>query len=147
MEIQIKKFHQLSLDQLYQILKLRTDVFVVEQKCAYPELDNADQTSEHFFIENEGLIKAYLRLTILDDGKAKISRVVSATYFRGNGASRKLVEQALENIKAQKNVKSVVLQAQDYLTNFYASFGFEKRSEVYLEDGIPHVDMQLNLNS
>lgn len=143
MKIQIKKFHQLSLDQLYQLLKLRTDVFVVEQNCAYPELDNLDQDSEHLFVESDGKVKAYLRLSILNASKAKISRVVTAHDFRGKGASRKLVGAALEQIGNHKGIEMAVLQAQDHLTDFYASFGFEKTSDVYLEDNIPHVDMKL----
>ncbi|SMD34780.1 ElaA protein [Reichenbachiella faecimaris] len=146
MEIQIKKFHQLSPDQLYQILKLRVDVFVVEQNCPYPELDNSDQSAEHFFVEKDGVPKAYLRLNVSNENKAKISRVVTASDFRGKSASRKLIEKALEISKNQEEIKSVVLQAQDYLTDFYASFGFEKTSDVYLEDGIPHVDMGKQMN-
>ncbi|WP_420580458.1 GNAT family N-acetyltransferase [Reichenbachiella sp.] len=147
MEIQIKKFHQLSLDELYQILKLRVDVFVVEQDCAYPELDDNDQVSDHFFIKTNDTIKAYLRVQTLNGEKAKLGRVVTAYDFRGNGSSRKLMYAALEAINNNRAIKKAELQAQDYLKGFYASFGFQKISDVYLEDGIPHVDMELLLKN
>jgi len=147
MEIQIKKYHQLSLDELYQILKLRVDAFVVEQACAYPELDDADQNATHLFIDKNQKVIGYLRLFQLKNGTAKISRVVTAKSERGNGISRKLVDAALAQVRKERQTQSVVLQSQEYLTDFYASFGFEKTSEVYLEDGIPHVDMVLNFIS
>lgn len=147
MEIQIKKYHQLSLDELYQILKLRVDVFVVEQNCAYPELDDNDQLADHFFVKNDNKISAYLRVQVVEGDQAKIGRVVTAQNFRGNGSSRKLMDVALANIQKNQSVSKIVLQAQDYLTQFYASFGFEKTSEVYLEDGIPHVDMEMSLKN
>lgn len=147
MEIQIKKYHQLSLDELYQILKLRVDVFVVEQNCAYPELDDNDQLADHFFVKNDNKISAYLRVQVVEGDQAKIGRVVTAQDFRGNGSSRILMDVALANIQKNQSVSKIVLQAQDYLTQFYASFGFEKTSEVYLEDGIPHVDMEMSLKN
>ncbi|MEP2024130.1 MAG: GNAT family N-acetyltransferase [Reichenbachiella sp.] len=145
MEIQIKKFHQLSLDQLYQLLKLRVEAFVVEQECPYPELDNADQNAVHFIVEKEERVIGYLRLFDLKNDSSKISRVVTAKDHRGEGISRKLVEAALSQVKKENKTNSVVLQSQEYLTDFYASFGFEKTSDVYLEDNIPHVDMQLTI--
>lgn len=147
MELQIKKYHQLSLDELYQILKLRVDVFVVEQNCAYPELDDNDQLSDHFFVQNDNKVSAYLRVQMVEGVQAKIGRVVTAQDFRGNGSSRKLMDVALANIQKNQSVSKVVLQAQDYLTQFYASFGFQKCSDQYLEDGIPHVDMELSLKN
>lgn len=147
MEIQVKKFHQLSLDELYQILKLRVDVFVVEQKCAYPEIDDSDQEAVHMFIKGDHRVKAYLRILKTDDTTAKIGRVVTADDFRGNGSSRALMAEALQVLQRDEKTTNVVLQAQDYLTGFYASFGFEKKSDVYLEDGIPHVDMGLTIKN
>lgn len=146
MKIQIKKFHQLSLDELYQLLQLRVNAFVVEQKCPYPELDNADQAAIHFFASADDQVIGYLRLLLLDETKAKISRVVTAQEFRGKGLSRNLVKEALTYLKPLEKISSVVLQSQAYLTDFYASFGFEKTSEVYLEDDIPHIDMELLMN-
>ncbi|WP_422360956.1 GNAT family N-acetyltransferase [Reichenbachiella sp.] len=145
MEIQIKKFHQLSLDQLYQILKLRMDAFVVEQNCPYPELDNLDQRATHYFIEKEEMVIGYLRVFEKEERVAKISRVVCTKQERGQGLSRELVKSALVELKSNSYFQSIILQSQEYLTDFYASFGFQKTSEVYLEDDIPHVDMKLSL--
>lgn len=147
METLIKKFHQLSLDELYQILKLRVDVFVVEQNCAYPEIDDNDQDAMHLFIKSDHRVKAYLRILKTEETAAKIGRVVTSDDFRGNGSSRALMAEALQILRNDEKTTSVVLQAQDYLTGFYASFGFEKKSDIYLEDGIPHVDMGLVLKT
>lgn len=143
MEIQIKRFHQLSLDELYQVLKLRVDIFVVEQECAYPELDDKDQDADHLIVAQANQIVSYLRIYYPESTRAAIGRVLTIESFRGQGLSRKMMESALGFLKKQNYIKSIYLQAQEHLANFYASFGFEKTSDVYLEDGIPHIDMEL----
>ncbi|MEO9803678.1 MAG: GNAT family N-acetyltransferase [Reichenbachiella sp.] len=142
MEIQIKKFRQLSLDELYEILKLRVDVFVVEQKCAYPELDNKDQHANHLIVSNGNQVVGYLRIYYPDPTRAAIGRVLTLESFRGQGLSRKMMEEALSFLQDKSKIETIYLQAQEHLSNFYASFGFEKTSDVYLDDGIPHVDME-----
>lgn len=142
MEIQIKKFRQLSLDELYEILKLRVDVFVVEQKCAYPELDNKDQHANHLIVSNGNQVVGYLRIYYTDPTRAAIGRVLTLESFRGQGLSRKMMEEALSFLQDKSKIETIYLQAQEHLSNFYASFGFEKTSDVYLDDGIPHVDME-----
>lgn len=142
MEIQIKRFHQLSLDELYQILKLRVDVFVVEQNCAYPELDNLDQGAQHLFYSENGNVVSYLRIYYPSAERAAIGRVVTLNEYRGKGLSRKMMKEALVFLQNESGISAIYLQAQEHLSAFYESFGFEKTSDTYLEDGIPHVDME-----
>lgn len=145
---QIKSFHQLNGDELYEILKLRVDVFVVEQACPYPELDGKDRHSQTLHVmgkDGNNKICAYLR--ILAPGvsykQSSIGRVVVEKKHRGNGSSRQMVGFALEAIKEKWPDAGIKIGAQTYLKNFYASFGFTQISESYLEDGIPHIDMVL----
>ena len=142
MNIAIKKFDDLSIHELYAILKLRVDVFVVEQNCPYPEIDNQDQAAMHFFIKEEDVIKAYLRVYTKSAGCAAIGRVITHVEYRKDGLGRKLMSAAMTYLKAQSGVKKIYLQAQEHLSGFYGSFGFELTSEMYLEDDIPHVDME-----
>jgi len=144
MVIQIKKYRELSLDELYQILKLRVDVFVVEQNCAYPELDNRDQDADHLIAYNKESVSGYLRIYYPEDSKAAIGRVAISQDYRGQGLARKLMEVALDSLEINDKWKTICLQAQDHLLGFYESFGFKKKSDVYLEDGIPHINMELS---
>lgn len=146
MEWSIKKFSDLTLDEMYDSLYLRTEVFVVEQKCCYQEVDNSDKVSYHIFAkDSEGTIVAYAR--ILPAGisfdEVSIGRVVVDKNYRGQGLSRELVKRTLDFIKNEFNEKVIQISAQEYLINFYKSFGFEINSDVYLEDNIPHIDMIL----
>jgi ElaA protein len=142
---EIKKFSELTATELYEQLRLRVDVFVVEQACPYPELDGKDLHSEtrHLAVLADGTLAAYLR--ILAPGVSypgvSLGRVVTARAFRGRGLSHGLIEKAVE--LAQENWPGIPLQigAQEYLSAFYQSHGFEVTSKIYLEDGIPHIDM------
>ncbi|UXX80417.1 GNAT family N-acetyltransferase [Reichenbachiella carrageenanivorans] len=145
MKIQIKKFRQLTLDELYTILKIRVDAFVVEQNCPYPEIDQKDQEATHFFICQQNEIVSYLRVYYRLPTDAAVGRVVTPPAFRGQGLSRALIQAAIVEIKKEGKAESIYLQAQEHLSPFYATFGFEKTSDIYLEDGIPHVDMSLSI--
>ncbi|MBB6454098.1 ElaA protein [Salirhabdus euzebyi] len=138
-----KEFEQLTVHELYAILKERVDVFVVEQNCAYPEIDNYDQVATHMFLIDEGEIKAYCRL--LPSGskyeEASIGRVLVKEKYRGKGYAIQLMERAVNIMMKEWNEKTIKLQAQAHLSNFYAQFGFEVKSDEYMDDGIPHVDM------
>lgn len=147
MNIAIKKFDELSIHTLYAILKLRVDVFVVEQNCPYPEIDGVDQESMHFFIESEATIKAYLRTYTKFKGCAAIGRVITHADYRKDGLGKKLMSEAMAYLQKQEEITTVYLQAQEHLSGFYASFGFKITSKSYLEDGIPHVDMEYYFNS
>ncbi|HEL2058311.1 TPA: GNAT family N-acetyltransferase [Streptococcus suis] len=143
MKWSLRSFDQLTLDQLYAILALRTDVFVVEQTCPYPEIDGKDQSSYHLFAEEAGEIIAYLRILPagLSYEEASIGRVVIRASHRGRGLSRTMMQEAIDYIVRELQECQIKIGAQAHLENFYQSLGFEPVSEVYLEDGIPHVDM------
>ncbi|MFE2754971.1 GNAT family N-acetyltransferase [Actinosynnema sp. NPDC059335] len=132
----------LTADQLYAVLKLRGEVFVVEQDCAYPDLDGRDLEpgTRHFWLEADGSPgpRAYLRLLEEPDGTFRIGRVCTARAARGRGYSRRLVEAAL----AEVGQATCVLDAQTYVADFYASFGFEPQGAEFIEDGIPHLRMR-----
>jgi ElaA protein len=131
-------FRDLDVTTLYAILKLRSDVFVVEQKCVYPDLDGRDTEpgTRHVWFSRDGAVLAYLR--ILDDGgHARIGRVVTAPGARGAGLAGELITEALRIIGDRPSV----LDAQAHLAGFYARFGFEATGPEFLEDGIPHIPM------
>lgn len=144
----VKSFQQLSVDELYDLLKLRVDVFVVEQTCPYPELDNVDRhnTTSHIGIVVDERLAAYARIYQKDGSTLAIGRVVVAAFARGQGIAHQLMQIALELCKQDMACNMVVLSAQVYLKAFYAALGFEEVGEEYLEDGIPHQDMQLKVN-
>lgn len=139
----LRSFNQLTLDQLYAILALRTDVFVVEQACPYPEIDGKDPASYHLFAEEAGEIVAYLRILPagLSYEEASIGRVVIRASHRGRGLGRPMMQEAIDYIVQDLQESQIKIGAQAHLEDFYRSLGFELASEVYLEDGIPHLDM------
>jgi ElaA protein len=137
-ELRVSSFRDLDAGTLYAILKLRSDVFVVEQKCVYADPDGRDTEpgTRHLWISRDDQILAYLR--ILDDRDAeRIGRVVTAPAARGAGLAARLVAEALTVIGNRPSK----LDAQAHLVGFYAKFGFEETGPEYLEDGIPHVPM------
>lgn len=133
----IKRFNELTVDELHAIYKLRVKVFVVEQNCAYPDVDDLDKDAIHVF--NEG-IKAYARI-IPGKDFIQIGRIVVEPDFRREGYGHAVLSKAIDY--CQKNYPStdIRVQAQAYLEDFYISFGFKSQSDVYLEDNIPHIDM------
>jgi len=147
---QIKTFHQLTNDELYDSLKLRIDVFVVEQCCFYPDLDDLDRHKEtiHLFCYQEKRMTGYLR--ILAKGQSyenyiAIGRVIIAPQARGTGLGHHLMTEALAVCQKNFPKQQVKLSAQAHLENFYNKHGFSKVSEVYLEDDIPHIAMLQNI--
>jgi ElaA protein len=132
------RFADLDTTTLYRLLKLRVDVFVVEQQCAYPELDGRDTEpgTVHLWAERDGEITGYLR--ILDDGaQARIGRVLTAKSARRSGVGGQLMEHAL----AAMGDRPSVLDAQSHLIAFYKRYGYVQSGPSYLEDGIPHTPM------
>jgi ElaA protein len=137
-ELRTASFADLDTTTLYAILKLRSDVFVVEQECAYLDPDGRDTEpgTRHVWIDRAGEIRAYLR--ILDDGNVqRIGRVVTAPAARGSGLAACLVTAALEVIGNRPSA----LDAQAHLKSFYARFGYEQTGPEFEEDGIPHIPM------
>ncbi|GHB31621.1 acetyltransferase [Pseudovibrio japonicus] len=146
--LELKDFNEFGVEQLYALLKLRCDVFIVEQECAYPDIDGLDLGAKHLLMQNNaGDIIGALRVLHADvDGDVfKIGRVVVSKEARGQGIAGKLMEAALSYCAATNSEFRVELQAQAYLQDFYLRLGFFAISEIYPEDGIPHVDMRLKL--
>lgn len=139
--LRIKRFYELSAEELYAILKLRVDVFVVEQNCPYPELDNRDQEAVHVWLEDADGILAYLR--IMDRGveseHVSLGRVVAARRHEGLGS--KILAEGIRVAKDIFQTGTLYLEAQTYAIPFYESQGFQVVSEPFMEDGIPHVKM------
>ncbi|RYG74305.1 GNAT family N-acetyltransferase [Lentibacillus lipolyticus] len=139
----IKTFDELSNEELYAILKLRVDIFVVEQNCPYPELDDYDQTSIHYFLKDDHEIVANVR--ILPAGtkypEASIGRVVVNPKYRGNGFGQEIMRKATDYTATVLAERRIKIQGQEYLERFYTELGFKQVSDSYLEDGIPHIDM------
>jgi len=138
-----KKFDDLEPRELYSILQLRNEVFVVEQNCVFQDADNKDQASCHLMGWNNKILVAYAR--IIPAGVVyelpSIGRVVTSPVARRNGTGKILMEESIEVIKKLFGNVSIKLGAQLYLKNFYESFGFIQSSDMYLEDGIPHIEM------
>lgn len=145
-EWHIKEFHQLSLDELYGILNLRNEVFVVEQNCVYLDTDYKDQHSLHIFLKDGKEILAYSRVYTSDTNKGEISfgRILVKSSSRKRGLAKELLKRTLKCIEDTYGIKPVRIHAQCYLSKFYEEFGFVKSSEEFLEDGIPHVEMVKN---
>lgn len=138
----IKTTDELTAQELLTILQARTAVFVVEQNCPYQEVDEADRQAIHVSIEDQGKLKAYTRILAENDG-IHFGRVLVAKEFRGQGLGKEIVTRTLAEIAKRYPERSVIISAQAHLMDFYHSFGFVETSEIYLEDGIPHVDMLL----
>ncbi|MFD2760079.1 GNAT family N-acetyltransferase [Lentibacillus juripiscarius] len=143
MEWYIKTFGELSNEELYAILKLRVEVFVVEQDCPYPELDDYDQASVHYFLKVNNEIAANVRIVPAGTkySEASIGRVVVNPTFRGCGYGQEIMRKAIDYTATVLAEPRIKIQGQEYLERFYTELGFKKISESYLEDGIPHIDM------
>lgn len=145
MELVIKHFRELTLDELYDIVQARVDIFVVEQKCPYRELDDKDKNAYHIFLRDEGGIVAYLRT--LDKGvafdEASIGRII--TVRRGQGFGAVIMREGIEFAAKQYNTDKIKIMAQHYAKGFYEKFGFKQCSEPFDDDGIEHINMILEL--
>lgn len=143
MKIYNKNYNELTKDELYNILRLRNQIFIVEQKCYYEDIDNLDKDSIHIFTKENDNIISYLRI-FKEDGNYHMGRVLVKEENRKNGLSRKLLKYAIEYIFNELKEEKIIIEAQDYLKEFYKSMGFVEKSEVYLLDNIPHLIMELN---
>jgi len=141
----LKTFDELTNAQLYQILRLRSEIFVVEQDCVYQDMDDKDKIALHFFKEEVQQIVAYTRLFKPGDyyKEASIGRVVVVESKRSIGLGHLLIDRSIEQIEKTIGKVPIKIGAQVYLKQFYESHNFKKISEEYLEDGIPHIHMLL----
>ena len=145
MKIVAKRYNDLTLDELYEILKVRAQVFIVEQECNYQDMDDIDKSSIHVYMADESGIQAYLRL--IEPGKVceypAIGRVLS--IVRRKGYATKIMKVAIEEAQKQFNAKKVKLSAQVYVRELYDKLGFKQTSEEFMDVGIPHIDMVLDI--
>ncbi len=141
--LKTKTFSELSSQEIYDILQLRSEVFVVEQNCVYQDIDDKDQKALHVMGIKEGRIVAYARIFKPGDyfDLASIGRVVVSKKERKNGFGVLIMKSAIEAIRNEFGENSIKVSAQTYLKKFYKGFGFKKIGEEYLEDGIPHIAM------
>nr|WP_308505792.1 GNAT family N-acetyltransferase [uncultured Agathobaculum sp.] len=145
MELVIKRFGELALKELYEILRIRVDVFVVEQACPYPEIDGKDEFSHHLYYRDADEIQAYLRVVDADVSfeEVSIGRVLSRK--RRCGIAGSLLREGIRFAHETLGARAIRIEAQTYARKLYESAGFRQVSGEFLEDGIPHIQMLLNL--
>ncbi|MBU6306647.1 MAG: GNAT family N-acetyltransferase [Bacteroidetes bacterium] len=141
----LKKFQELTPDELYALLRLRAEVFVVEQTCAFQDLDNKDQPSYHLLGYLQDELVAYTRLVPpgISYTAASIGRVVTSPAHRKKGFGKLLMQESIKVCDQLFGKNTIMIGAQCYLIEFYSSLGFVPSGEVYLEDGIEHIEMTL----
>jgi len=146
LQIETKFFEDLSIHELYELLQLRSEVFVVEQDCVYQDIDGKDQKALHILGKKEGKIVAYTRCFApgFYFEEAAIGRVVVKESQRKYGFGHQILKASILEIEKNYGTDIIKLSAQQYLTNFYESHGFVQIGEGYLEDGIPHIAMIKN---
>ncbi|MFP5489149.1 MAG: GNAT family N-acetyltransferase [Acidimicrobiia bacterium] len=135
-----KRFDELTTSELYGLLRLRCDVFVVEQTCAYADLDGRDTepgTVHHWIADDAGRIDAYLRTLVEPDDSTRVGRVVTAPSERGRGLAARLVQHV-----GASTPGTIVLDAQSHLVGWYEQLGYAVDGPEFVEDGIPHVPMR-----
>ncbi|WP_435578595.1 GNAT family N-acetyltransferase [Gilvibacter sp.] len=143
LKIEVKTFEQLNIRELYELLQLRCEVFVVEQDCVYQDLDGKDQKALHIIGTRNDKIVAYTRCFKPGDyfPEAAIGRVVVEEKHRKDGYGHQIMQASIEAITDTYNTSVIKLSAQTYLIDFYNSHGFQTTGDSYLEDGIPHIAM------
>ena len=145
MELVVKRFEELSLEELYEILKVRAEVFIVEQNCVYQDVDDKDKHSYHVYLKDDTGIKAYLR--VIDKGisfeDVSIGRVL--TVNRGCGLGKRIMLEGIKIAKEKMNAERIIIEAQSYAKEFYEKVGFKKVSDDFMMDGILHIKMVLDL--
>ena len=143
MKLHIKPFLSLTVSELYEILRVRSGVFVVEQNCVYQDPDGIDRESLHVWMEEEGRILAYLRLFRKGENCVQIGRVL--TTERGKGYGSRILQAGIQAAEEWLHAAELYLEAQTYAIVFYEKAGFRVTSAEFLEDGIPHVQMRRKL--
>lgn len=144
MKTYVKSFEDLDINELYEILKLRVDVFVVEQNCPYPEIDGIDKEAFHIFAKDNGEIGAYARI-YKENEEIHLGRVIAKKRRKGYGT--RVLKAAIKAAEKFYDAKKIHIEAQTYARKFYENLGFIEDSEAFLLDGIYHIKMLLDLNS
>ena len=143
MRVEVKTFQQLEPEELYKLLQLRSEIFVVEQECIFLDLDGKDQKALHALGWEGNELVAYARIFGPGDyfPEASIGRVAVRETFRGRGLGIQIMQESIAAAKNRFGISKITLSAQKYLEHFYADLGFISEGEEYLEDGIPHIRM------
>ena len=146
MQTLIKKWEDLSIDEVQSIFGLRSEVFIVEQECPYQDIDGRDPEADHLLLYEKNILCGYTRIFPKNTyfKEASFGRTVVKKKYRGKGYGHILVKESLKHLKNKKE-KTIKISAQSYLKKFYASHGFVLKGEEYMEDGIPHTAMYLGL--
>ncbi|WP_374951402.1 GNAT family N-acetyltransferase [Mucilaginibacter sp.] len=139
----LKSFNDLTVTELYMILRLRNEVFIVEQNCVYQDVDNKDLKCHHLMLMQGDQLMAYARLVPVGISFTEVSigRVITSPLARGTGAGKELMQTAIKACEIIFGEGPIKIGAQAYLVKFYSSLGFVQVSDEYDEDGIPHIDM------
>ena len=145
MTLEVKPWNELSRKEINDIFSLRSEVFIVEQKCAYQDVDGKDKQADHVMLHIDNELVGYTRVFPENTyfKEASFGRAVVKKNHRGEGYGHSLVDKSLEHLKSKKQ-SPIKISAQSYLKEFYASHGFTAKGEEYMEDGIPHTAMYLN---
>lgn len=144
MQFSFVPFNELTLSDLYAVLQLREQVFILEQACLYPDIDGKDYLAYHIMLKMDGKLVAYARFFSLGSfymEHASIGRVLVHPEYRKRALGHYLLRSALKEIEADFDKPSIKISAQTYLLSFYEQYGFKKISAEYLEDNIPHINM------
>jgi ElaA protein len=142
-----KPFRELTTEELYLILRLRSEVFVVEQNCVFLDMDNKDFYCDHLMGWKENILLGYSRIVPpgISYEESSIGRIVSSPAGRGMGVGRELMQQSIQTLYRIHGKKDIRIGAQYYLKEFYESYGFVQTGEIYPEDGINHIEMLLSI--
>ena len=140
----VKKFNEIDSKTLHDIFLLRMEVFVVEQECAYQDIDGQDSESIHIIGKKKEEIIAYSRIMSLNKEFCSIGRVLVKKEFRNQGIGIKLMKNSIKEATKEFHNKKIKLSAQKYLKKFYTNLGFKHTGKNYQEDGIPHIEMIFN---
>ena len=143
MNITVKTFEELTTDELYEILQLRSEIFVLEQACLYQDIDDMDQIALHVIGSKDNRIVSYARIfrAKAPIAHSSIGRVLVKSNFREHGYGLVIMKAAIQAINEKFQEKTIRVSAQSYLVKFYKTLGFEVKGEEYLEDDIPHIGM------
>lgn len=143
MEIEVKNFDELTKKELYELLQLRSEVFVVEQDCVYNDIDGKDERALHVLGWEDGLLVAYSRCFQAGDyfDEAAIGRILVRENYRKTGYGHQITKASINAIKTNYKADTIKISAQIYLVMFYERHGFKTKGNRYMEDGIPHIAM------
>lgn len=140
MNFVVKNFDELTREELYEILKVRSQIFIVEQGMRCQDMDNVDFNARHYYLRQNGEIVAYLRAFYTDETTVRIGRVLSTTH--GIGLGTEIMKQAIVDIKQNMKCKKICLDSQTHAISFYEKLGFKTVSDEFLEEGVMHVKME-----